>query len=133
MSRDLKMQVQNYLDEIGRQLPKDYPNKQQILHMIRNDLDIYLQEHPDAGFMDAEEEFGNASEMVDSLMKQLPGAAIHAALRKKRRRQRILTALSVLLLIVLGYMGNYLYLLWDASEVTIEKVISTYDTELNIE
>lgn len=128
MSRDLEMQVQDYLDEIGQQLPKDYPNKQQILHMIKNDLDTYLQEHPDAGFMDAEEEFGNATEMVDSLMKQLPGAAFHAVLRKKRRRQRILTALCVLLLIVLGFMGRQLYRLWGYSGVIIEERISTYDT-----
>ncbi len=133
MNCDLEIQIQNYLDEINQHLPKEYPDKQRILNMIRNDLIAYLEEHSSAGFKDAEAEFGDVSEMIDSLMKTLPGAAIHTALIKKRQRQKILISLCVLLFIVLCFVGRYLYILDGISAVITDETISVYHTEPNIE
>ena len=76
-------QTKHYLKQIKRLSPSDYSGRKQILQTIRQSLDDYQREHPDATIDDFEAEFGTPEEVADSLLDELSGSIRERNIRHK--------------------------------------------------
>lgn len=109
--------------------------------MIRQNIDHFQAEHPEASFDDIIEEFGSATEVAASFLDELPEQELSDILRKKRKLLRFSVALflvcAVICFAVLHYMNDWaedealifnegMYIFNDTEETSeiLEKILS---------
>lgn len=62
-----------------------YPNRNDIIQTIRQNIDNFRAEHPRASFNEIIEEFGSVTEVAASFLDELPEQEISSILQKKKK------------------------------------------------
>ncbi|MCI8635891.1 MAG: hypothetical protein HFJ05_09925 [Eubacterium sp.] len=73
-----------------------YPNRNDIIQTIRQNIDNFRAEHPRASFNEIIEEFGSVTEVAASFLDELPEQEISSILQKKRKMLHIFFALFLI-------------------------------------
>ena len=81
---ELDRQINKYLNSIKKELPKNFPNRTQILHQLSEDILQFVNENPDCTFSDIQNEFGSVKEVSIALIDELPTAKIMTTYHKHK-------------------------------------------------
>lgn len=73
-----------------------YPNRNDIIQTIRQNIDNFRAEHPRASFNEIIEEFGSVTEVAASFLDELPEQEISSILQKKRKMLHIFFSLFLI-------------------------------------
>ncbi len=93
---NLEKKVNAYIKKIKSQIPVSYPNRNDIIQTIRQNIDNFRAEHPRASFNEIIEEFGSVTEVAASFLDELPEQEISSILQKKRKMLHIFFALFLI-------------------------------------
>ena len=94
----MKKQLSNYYREIYRFLPCSGNSKKRILSRLKETINCYLEEHPEADFAQLEAHFGTPRQIADSYISELSVTEIS---QKIRIRKWILMIIGILCAAVL--------------------------------
>ena len=61
-----------YIKNVKHSLPAVFPNKKNIIKDLRNELNIFFNEHPDSTYEFLCNDFGSPESYVDSLLSLIP-------------------------------------------------------------
>lgn len=126
MNHKLESQLKKYYRNIKREIPNDYSGKKDIIDNIRQNIEDFLAEQPEATFADVLSQFGNASEIVASFIDDMSTEEIAALLKKDRRKRHCTWAICIVTLLLVGGLCYYMYLLIACTPVSITETIITY-------
>lgn len=110
MKTNFDAEIKNYLNNISRMIPKKYPNKKLLLNNIKNNLELYFQEHPLSSWKDALTEFGSETEIIESVMSEFSGTEITISLHRKKWQHVLIFCTCIIIFIsilLLGYAYYY--------------------------
>lgn len=100
--------IKNYIKEISRQIPKDYPNKAKILKNMKQDLQNRMQESPPESWNTILDDFGTPAENLEFLISEYSGNDISNTLQTKKNQTLFLFTICILFSFFafcsLGYM-----------------------------
>ena len=94
----MKKQLSNYYREICRCLPCSGNSKKRILSRLKETINCYLEEHPEADFAQLEAHFGTPRQIADSYISELSVTEIS---QKIQIRKWILMIIGILCAAVL--------------------------------
>lgn len=109
MNDNLYFEIKCYLKEIAVLIPKDYPNKKQILQSIKQNLESFLEEFPESSFQDITNEFGTAMEIANSFIEDLSGTSVFVSLHKKKRRNHFILISCMILFMLSAFLCVSMY------------------------
>ncbi len=121
---ELDRQINKYLNSIKKELPKNFPNRTQILHQLSEDILQFVNENPDCTFSDIQNEFGSVKEVSIALIDELPTDKIMTTYHKHKLFKWLLAAFLIFIIILL-------YLIIDVltTDIYISDTIYIYSTE----
>lgn len=128
----LQAQLKKYYRDIKREIPKNYPGSTDIVNHIRQNIENFLDEQPNASFDDIISQFGNASEIVSSFIEDMPTEDITALLKKDRKKRYVTWVDCIFSIIIVSGICYYIYLLIVSTPVEITETTTIYyyeDTE----
>ena len=128
----LQAQLKKYYRDIKREIPKNYPGSTDIVNHIRQNIENFLDEQPNASFDDIISQFGNASEIVSSFIEDMPTEDITALLKKDRKKRYVTWVVRIFSIIIVSGICYYIYLLIVSTPVEITETTTIYyyeDTE----
>ena len=128
----LQAQLKKYYRDIKREIPKNYPGSTDIVNHIRQNIENFLDEQPNASFDDIISQFGNASEIVSSFIEDMPTEDITALLKKDRKKRYVTWVVCIFSIIIVSGICHYIYLLIVSTPVEITETTTIYyyeDTE----
>ena len=128
----LQAQLKKYYRDIKREIPKNYPGSTDIVNHIRQNIENFLDEQPNASFDDIISQFGNASEIVSSFIEDMPTEDITALLKKDRKKRYVTWVVCIFSIIIVSGICYYIYLLIVSTPVEITETTTIYyyeDTE----
>lgn len=135
----LQAQLKKYYRDIKREIPKNYPGSTDIVNHIRQNIENFLDEQPDASFDDIISQFGNASEIVSSFIEDMSAEEIAALLKKERKKRYFTWAFCAVSIIILGSICCHIYRIYmNEQPFIIEETTIIYpeteyiETETNI-
>ncbi len=96
MSKALSAEVNGYLAEISTSLLCGEREKKKFISRLKNDIEAFLEENPEAQAEDIRAVFGSAEEISRSFMENSDPKAIA---KKLRMRKYILAAVATVLII----------------------------------
>ena len=98
----LQAQLKKYYRDIKREIPKNYPGSTDIVNHIRQNIENFLDEQPNASFDDIISQFGNASEIVSSFIEDMPTEDITALLKKDRKKRYVTWVVCIFSIIIVS-------------------------------
>lgn len=98
-------QMQKYLRQVKRALPCSVTLKKQILEGLRNDVSIYMEEHPDTDGETLCKVFGTPAQIAQTYIDELPTTELMEKLRRRSKLWRAVIA-------ILGVCALVCVLLW---------------------
>lgn len=128
----LQAQLKKYYRDIKREIPKNYPGSTDIVNHIRQNIENFLDEQPNASFDDIISQFGNASEIVSSFIEDMSAEEIAALLKKDRKKRYVIWVVCIFSIIIISGVCYYTYLLIVSTPVEITETTTIYyyeDTE----
>lgn len=135
----LQAQLKKYYRDIKREIPKNYPGSTDIVNHIRQNIENFLDEQPNASFDDIISQFGNASEIVSSFIEDMSAEEIAALLKKERKKRYFTWAFCAVSIIILGSICCHIYRIYmNEQPFIIEETTIIYpeteyiETETNI-
>lgn len=126
MNHKLESQLKKYYRNIKREIPNDYSGKKDIIDNIRQNIEDFLAEQPEATFADVLSQFGNASEIVASFIDDMSTEEIAALLKKDRWKRHCTWAICIVTLLLVGGLCYYMYLLIACTPVEITETTIIY-------
>ena len=100
-------ELRGYYRRIGGWLPCGGRCKRKIMNRIRENVNAYLAEHPDADMEEIEARFGGSKEIAAAYVSDMDTGELLTSLRVRRR---ILTAvMAAVLFVVLSWSGCVLW------------------------
>lgn len=99
---NLDAALKQYYRSIRGELPCSWGQRSRILRQIRESVDNYLEENPDADFAAIEAHFGNAQTIASSYIDAQDAPEL---LRKMRIKKRVITIIAAAMAVVLLIWG----------------------------
>lgn len=125
-----KHKLRHYYKTVRRLIPDGYPNKNDILRTIRQNIENYFAESPNASFDDMVQEFGTPQDVAAAFLNELPDTEIAGSLCKKKRMIHavcFIFAISIAVIVLLVYRIWYIR---ENAAVTIEDTVYIYEDTL---
>lgn len=127
MNQKMKKKIKHYLHEIASALPAGYPNKKLLLRTLQQNIDDFLEEHPNADWEAVTEHFGSSDDLARSYMEQLSDAEL-AASYKTHQRNIFVSTIACLLALIFLILVIYSFHLWKQThDFIIEETMTVYD------
>lgn len=126
MNHKLESQLKKYYRNIKREIPNDYSGKKDIIDNIRQNIEDFLAEQPEATFADVLSQFGNASEIAASFIDDMSTEEIAALLKKDRRKRRCSWIVCAITLSLVGGLCYYMYRIYMDTPVEITETTTIY-------
>ena len=105
------MPSDKYLRKIKAAISCSKDTKKELMKIIKNDIDAFLLECPDATENDIINKFGSPDELAKSYLASLDISEVNSQLRKiKSVKQIVISSICIVILIILVlFVGIYLY------------------------
>lgn len=133
MKHKMKKKVRHYLREISSALPTDYPNKKRILNALKQNIENFLEEHPNAQWKDVIKRFGSATDLANSYIEELSDTDIALSYQIHHRQFLISTAICCMILAFVAFGIYRFYIWWKNDALLITETTTVYDDSLTWE
>ena len=122
--------LRRYYRSIRFSIPDTYPDKKQAMTHIRQNIEHYLSEFPEAAASDILQEFGPPADVACAFTDDLDDTEIVRCFHQRRRL--FVAAVSVSSLIMIGILG---FIYWDYTHPDFEiyETLRVYDRPEDIE
>lgn len=127
MSNKLQKDINRYIKNISKQIPKNYPNKSALMNMIIRNLDNFLLEYPQSTIDDIVEEFGSPSKIAASFIEELSDTDIVAAIQKKHRSYTFAFIAFFVCFIIFLFTLQYIYNWYQNDALILEETLYVTD------
>ena len=104
-----KQKQTRYFKEISDLLPKSYTSKSILLHELEQNIQLYLEEHPDAMWEDILQEFGSPTEIAGSVLADEPDTEPTATAKSRKHLHLHLVFIVICFTVVLCIIGYEYY------------------------
>lgn len=127
MNHRLQKEIKRYVNNISKQIPKNYPNKRTLMNVLRFNLDDFLSEHPESTMDNIIEEFGSPTKIAASFMEELPEADIVATMQKRRKIFTIMFVVCFVCFIIFIFILRYVYDWYQNDALILEETLYVTD------
>lgn len=117
-----------YIRRLSRAIPKKYPWRQQLLEQLQDDVEMFLEENPDAGIKEVEQKFGTPVTIL-SAMQGIAGKKILTGYYIRRAVAAVTVGIAAVLITL--YMSVAIYSLYQTYEYTHGTITVTVTEEVN--
>ena len=95
-------ELKQYYRDIYNALPYDSRKKKDFLHQLKNSVDSFLLEYPDADIATVRQHFGAPEQIVNSCFEALETTQVLNKIKLNKKIVKIVTAIAVCALLLWG-------------------------------
>lgn len=127
MKHKLQKEVEHYLKKISKHIPKNYPNKNKLLGIIRQNINEFLSEYPESTMDNIIKEFGTPTELAASFIEEMSESDLAKTLQKKQKILVIAGIACFLCIIISIFILKYVYDWYRNDAIIVEETLYVTD------
>lgn len=126
MKADLSRKLKKYYKQVKKRLHCSSEEKEQILNVLKGDIDEFLIQNPNADFQDVINHFGEPEIFFKSYIDSLEQNEVYDKLKKSQIKKRCII-IAIICLILIGFCTSILIIQKNNQEAGIY-----YDEEISV-
>lgn len=124
----LEKQIRMYIREISRNLPRNYPGKKKLLHLLEQNIHEFLEDHPTGvGWPEIMEQFGSVSDVTEAFMSEIQDEELVHVFQKKHREVFIAGVVCFLICLFLFHFVQDFKIWRDEDAFMTEETLYVYE------